>query len=146
MRDFPFEVFLDYKRPYRYTERCSPSGVFHIDAYGDFRVVIGCKAYEGRMVASVRILGRTCLSTHFYVGKIGQTACAACDRHTHPFGNIVEIGLGYCRYAACTVFFVNHRILYFFDHMWRYEPSSVGHCCTEVGNLQRGGKDFALAY
>lgn len=106
--------------------------------------MIGSKPHKSRVVAAVRILGRTRLAAHLYVGKIGHSTRTACDSHAHALGNLLIPSAVDRRVMPLEKLGRHHSVLYLLYDMGRYVMAAVGYRGRQVGYLQRSGKYLAL--
>ena len=93
----------------------------------------------------MRVLGGTGLSAHSHIAKGGASAGSTGDSHAHTLNDFIVVGAvdgGIVLLVQAVGQAYAHNFL---NHMRRDKVSTIGNCGAKVGNLERGGKDFALA-
>ncbi len=143
-RNITAQILLHHERADRHTESGTETGIFHIDRYRYLWVMIGSKTHKSRVVAAVRILGRTSLATHLYVRKIGHTTRTACDSHAHALGNLLIPSAVDRRVMPLEKLSRHYSVLYLLYDMRRYVMAAVGYRGRQIGYLQRSGKYLTL--
>ena len=91
------------------------------------------------------VLRRTRLTTRLEIVTRQFVTGTACSRRPHTLYHVVvSLARSLC-IAALAVQRVHFLALYVFHDVRRNEPSAIGNCGSQVGNLQRSGGDLTLS-
>ena len=107
----PVEVHLRQQGSDRGGPCGSEATVLYISRHRDLRIVLRCEAYEDRMVVTVRVLRRTCLSADVktfdrrYAGRTAGTETAV-HRTVHAADHFLEMHGVHHRIVFLVVFVV----------------------------------------
>lgn len=87
------EILFHHQRTDGHSECGTESGVLHVDAYRDLRVIVRSKPDECRVVFAVGILRGTCFARHFYVAQIGKSLEGNIPEKLLPFVSDYKINV-----------------------------------------------------
>ena len=144
------EVLVHHHRTDGHAIDGSKASVLHIDGNGNLGVVHRGKAHEDGVVLAA-ILSGAGLATSLYTGQYGPYGTTGgatrAARHCgpHPLHHLLVVGAVDARVAARGVERIEGVVFNLLHDVGGDEVATVGNGGTEVGYLQGGGRDFALA-